>query len=84
MIKFIGEFKDTIYIGFGISKKNVELLVDGSPIAINLRELLEKEKFNSNKPVKILIFYGKTEQDMCEDLKHIISKNTKVFVDGKR
>lgn len=45
---------------FGLSAKNIELLMEGKPIAIDLKEL------GSNGSV--MIFYGRTEQDMKDDL----------------
>jgi len=42
---------------FGLSAKNVERLMDGQPILIDMRELgLESGH--------VMIFYGKTEADM--------------------
>ena len=46
---------------FGLSAMNVEKLMEGRPIAIDLRDLgLEKGR--------VMIFYGKTEQDMKAEL----------------
>jgi len=41
---------------FGLSAKNIELLMDGRPIDIDLKEL--------GADGHVLIFYGKTEADM--------------------
>jgi len=46
---------------FGLSALNVEKLMEGKPIAIDLRDLgLPKGR--------VMIFYGKTEQDMQAEL----------------
>lgn len=46
---------------FGLSARNVELLMEGKPISIDLRDLgLEKGR--------VMIFYGKTETDMKAEL----------------
>ena len=46
---------------FGLSALNVERLMQGKPISIDLKELgLEKGR--------VLIFYGKTEEDMKREL----------------
>lgn len=45
---------------FGLSAKNVELLMEGKPIAIDLREL--------GASGSVLIFYGRTEADMKQQL----------------
>lgn len=46
---------------FGLSAKNIELLMEGKPISIDLREL------GCDKG-SVLIFYGRTEQDMKDSL----------------
>lgn len=49
---------------FGLSALNVEKLMEGKPIAIDLRELgLPKGR--------VMIFYGKTEQDMKAELEAV-------------
>lgn len=46
---------------FGLSALNVERLMEGKPISIDLRDLgLPKGR--------VMIFYGKTESDMKADL----------------
>ena len=46
---------------FGLSARNLELLVAGKPISIDLTELgLAKGR--------IMIFYGRTEEDMKREL----------------
>lgn len=46
---------------FGLSALNVERLMEGKPIAINLTDLgLSKGR--------VMIFYGKTEKDMKAEL----------------
>jgi hypothetical protein len=46
---------------FGLSARNIELLMDGKPILIDLKELGYADG-------QVLIFYGTTEQMMMEQL----------------
>ncbi len=46
---------------FGLSAKNIERLMDGQPILINMREL-------GCESGEVVIFYGKTEADMKQAL----------------
>lgn len=46
---------------FGLSAKNIELLMEGKPISIDLREL-------GYDAGAVLIFYGRTEADMQQQL----------------
>lgn len=46
---------------FGLSAKNIELLMEGKPIAIDLKDLGYEEG-------SVLIFYGRTEADMKQQL----------------
>jgi hypothetical protein len=46
---------------FGLSARNIELLMDGKPILIDLRELGYPEG-------QVLIFYGTTEEAMKQQL----------------
>jgi hypothetical protein len=46
---------------FGLSEKNVQLLKEGKPIKIDMTEL--------GLTGKVLIFYGKTEEDMMSEFK---------------
>jgi len=56
---------------FGLSARNLELLMEGKPITIDLKELgLESGS--------VLIFYGRTEEDMkatLADAGIILDKN---------
>jgi hypothetical protein len=46
----------------GLSDRNVELLKEGKPISFNLKEIGFSEDIN------IVIFHGKTEEDMKNHL----------------
>lgn len=46
---------------FGLSARNIELLMNGQPIDVDLREL-------GCSSGHVLIFYGKTEADMKDAL----------------
>lgn len=46
---------------FGLSARNIELLMEGKPISIDLRDLgMDKGR--------VMIFYDKTEEDMKAEL----------------
>ncbi len=65
MIKFICHSKDNPHqkmLGIGLSEKNLEYLKAGKPIEIKPEEILETVS-------GAFIFYGKTERDMCNELK---------------
>lgn len=48
---------------FGLSARNVQLLMEGKPISIDLRDLgLEKGR--------VMIFYGETEEAMKAELEN--------------
>lgn len=66
------KFKAGQLIGFGLSEKNIKLLKQGKPIKIDLTTL-----GLPGKEVKdVLIFYGKTENDMQKDMADLIGPNT--------
>lgn len=72
MIKFVAQRKDGPLIGFGLSKRNIELLQHGKPVVVNLADL-------GLPPGKIMIFYGKTEKDMAAMLSEFIGPGTTVI-----
>lgn len=63
------KFKGGNLIGFGLSEDNVKNLKQGKLIYINMEEM----GFND---IQVMIFYGKTEQDMQNDLSEFISEKT--------
>lgn len=69
MIKFkTADDKGNVKLGFGISEENVRLLKQGKPILINLREM--------GIDAEVMIFYGKTEKDILNDIKPFIGEDT--------
>lgn len=64
MVKFMGELDGgkRKLIGLGLSEENVKHLRNGEPILVKGDEI----GFSS---VDIAVFYGETEEKMCEDLK---------------
>jgi DNA-binding MarR family transcriptional regulator len=48
-------------LGFGLSRKNIELLMDGKPIHARLDELGLSE-------TDVLMFFGETEEQMQQEL----------------
>lgn len=57
MIKFLGMNKDKPVFGFGLSEGNIEKLVEGKPIMVDLSTMGPYEG-------QVLIFYGVDEQVM--------------------
>jgi hypothetical protein len=75
MIKFKCKGNDGAELaGFGLSARNLELLMDGKPIFIKGAEV--------GIATDVVIFYGKTEKDMQEQLKSFITKDTVVHGDS--
>lgn len=72
MIKFKGydSKKKRTFLGFGLSEENIGRLKEKQPIYINGNDL--------NVVIDFLIFYGKTEEEMHNDLKKFISSQTKI------
>lgn len=70
MIKAL--IKGTIVIG--ISDRNIELLKQGKPILFNLKALGLPER-------DVLIFTGKTEQDMYKEIKDAFDPLKTAFSD---
>jgi hypothetical protein len=61
MIKFSASSPEGPLYGVGLTRGNVELLMDDKPIIINMEEL-------GGPKGKILIFYGQTEKDITVEL----------------
>lgn len=60
---------------FGLSKMNVELLQQGKPIVLNLKDMGLEDR-------RVIIMYGETEEKMYEDLVDLIDINkTKIHDD---
>lgn len=72
MIKFkaFNERKERFFIGIGLSDENVERLKKQQPMYINGSEIGCEQD--------ILIMYGKTEQSMYNELKHLIGPDTEL------
>ena len=74
MIKFITtNDKGEPGFGFGLSEENIKRLKAGQPIKINLADLGLKGI--------VVIFYGRTENEMVLAMKPFIGKDTKVNVE---
>ena len=67
MIKFKGINKNTKkhFIGFGLSEENIKRLKENLPIVINGEDI--------NSIYDYVIFYGKTEGDMYQELSNYIN-----------
>ena len=64
------KFKAGDLIGFGLSEGNIQKLKEGKPIAINMQEM-------GIENMRIIIMYGKTEQDIQSELSDFIGPETK-------
>jgi len=63
MLKFTAKGNDSKdLLCFGLSEKNLEKLKEGQPIVVDGAEL-------GRSDLRVMIFYGKTERDMYQDLK---------------
>lgn len=77
MIKFAkGGLDQKLLLGFGLSRANMEQLMNGNPISADISEL-------GLRNVEIYIFFGETEEQMAADLRQFISEKT-LFIDRKR
>lgn len=61
MLKFKGVHKDKPLLGFGLSKRNMELLQQDRPMLFNLAEMGVGD-------VYVMIVYGETEQSLMQEL----------------
>lgn len=76
MIKFTyTKGSGALCYGFGISEENVKRLKKGQPIYIDLSQI--------GGTGEVMIFYGKTEQDMARDLAEFIGPDTVTHIDPK-
>ncbi len=64
------KFKAGDLIGFGITDENIKNLKDKKPIMVDMSELGLEGK-------NIMIFYGKTELDLQNELSEFITEDTK-------
>ena len=72
MVKFTAKGSDGPLIGFGLSRRNIELLKQGKPIKINLADM-------GLPSGTIMIFYGKTEAAMAKEMLPFLDENTRVY-----
>lgn len=63
MIKFRASGGGVTLYGFGISRANVDQLIAGHPIAVDLRDM-------GGPPIRIGIMFGETEEDVFKELKN--------------
>lgn len=75
MLKFSYTKAGAPCYGFGLSERNIYRLRKGEPIVIDLGLM--------GGTGEVLIFYGKTEQDMGRLLAEFIGPDTKVNIDPK-
>lgn len=75
MLKFAYTKAGAPCYGFGLSERNLYRLRKGEPIRIDLTLM--------GGTGEVLIFYGRTEQDMGRDLAEFIGPETKVNIDPR-
>ena len=74
MVKFSADGGDGKILGLGISERNVQLLREGKPILIRSDELEQLTSWKGS----IMLFYGKTEDDIKKTLTKFIGPRTRV------
>lgn len=80
MIKFFSTTdREGALMGFGLSEANIEQLKKGHPIAINAGEISD----GKYQELRVIIFYGETEEKMREDLSQFLGKDT-IIIDRKK
>ena len=67
MIKFLGTSNGKPLYGFGLSEENCKRLVAGRPIIIDL-DVMAKDSSPSDQRGAVLIFGGKTDQDLADEM----------------
>ncbi len=79
MIKFIATNERTgrRLLGFGLSEGNLQRLRNDEPIHVDV------SKMHEDLDVDLMIFYGKTEQEMADMLKEhgLVTPETLIHVD---
>jgi hypothetical protein len=75
MIKFTyTTSKKRVNMGLGLSRENVNRLIDGQPIRISLEEMAVAVDG------EIMIFFGETEREMTDNLAQFIGPETNVTI----
>lgn len=74
MIKFLGEGDGRPMLGFGLSRKNCEKLLEGKPIFIDLKVMLMNSKVDVNDAT-VLLFGGEDESSMQETIAPLLGKH---------
>jgi hypothetical protein len=78
MIKFaFNDNEDRTHLGLGISRENVNRMIAGKPIRVDLTEL------GLAPNGSILIFFGETERELQQQLAEFIGPDTKVHIDPR-
>ena len=80
MIKLSGKNKDDgkLFLGFGLSRGNIDKLTAGNPIVIDLAEVSVPTGIKLDG--SLLIFFGETEEQMTDWIAEFIGPDTKVTV----
>ena len=80
MVKFtFGGDGDPTSIGLGISRENVNRLIQGKPIRVSLREMKDGLTINGD----IMIYFAETEQGIVDAIAEFIGPQTKVTIDPR-
>jgi len=77
MVKFTSyNSKDSKHVlGLGLSEANIQKLKEGMPILIDDKQFYDGQ---------IIIMYGRTEEEMAEELGDLITKDTEIRDDKSK
>jgi len=78
MIKFVfDDAKKRTNLGLGISRENVDRLVEGKPIRVDLREM------DITVDGSVMIYFAETDLDLQQAVVEFIGPETKVNIDPR-
>jgi hypothetical protein len=79
MIKFTAHRDDRKLVGLGLSRRNVERLMKGEPIMLDLVEM------DPTLDTLVTIFFGESEREMERDLRErgLIGPETREHIDPR-
>jgi hypothetical protein len=78
MLRFVfDDDKGATHLGLGISRENVNRLVAGKPIRVDLREM------GVTISGAVMIYFGEDERDLQQAVAEFIGPETKVNIDPR-
>jgi len=80
MVRFTFELEseNKTSLGLGISRENVNKLIEGLPIVVKLPDMKKGLAINGN----ILIYFGETLQDCYDQVKEFMQTDTTIHLDS--